>query len=174
MNIIDALRELVNLFFSAGRLVFLFVNDFFNTPWKFDEPGKEVVRQKKSSNTQESGGWSLIGQKSTASGPGGFSEMLKLDGDVPPSLRFSSRTPRPGQPGDNDNKLNSTGNVAPDDPFFNVTSLPTAPYPGVPRGEHGSFFGSSFADKYSADYETLASLDTSAIFPEQTEGKKDN
>ena len=66
--------------------------------------------------------------------------MLKLEGDVPPSLRFSSRAPRPGQQSNKDEKeLNSTGNVAADDPFFNVNSLPTAPNPGVPRGEHGSW-----------------------------------
>uniref|UniRef100_A0A915LC71 Uncharacterized protein n=1 Tax=Meloidogyne javanica TaxID=6303 RepID=A0A915LC71_MELJA len=161
MNIIEGLKELVNLFFYAGRLLFLFVNDFFNTPWKFDEPGKEIVRKRGSD--ARGGGGSIIEKKSNDSGPGGFSEMLKLEGDVPPSLRFSSRAPRPDQPGNN---LKSTGNVAADDPFFNVTSLPTAPTPGVPRGEH--------AHKYSQEYETLASLDTSTLFPEKTEEKKDN
>ncbi|KAF7638457.1 hypothetical protein Mgra_00002134 [Meloidogyne graminicola] len=161
MDIIDAFKELFNMFFSVGRLLVLFVNDFFNTPWKFDEPGKEFVRKVRSLPTQESGA-SIDGQNS-AKAPGGFSEMLKLEGDVPPSLRFSSRAPRPGQ--QNDSATNSTGNVAPDDPFFNITSLPTAPNRGVPRTNH--------ADKYSPDYETLASLDRSALFPAMKDEKKD-
>jgi len=35
-------------------------------------------------------------------------------------------------------------------------------------------FFSYLAHKYSQEYETLASLDTSTLFPEKTEEKKDN
>lgn len=168
-NFYESLCILCNLVPLIVRIALLCVHDFITTPWNFvsddDEQNTPSPQTTRAPTIRE-----IIAKVPVEEKPI-FTAITTLSEEnieeTPDDLRSDKETT-------NDTALQmdnqattdqtmipqeSNDGALPDDPFWNMNTLPTALHREISAGEH--------VPKYNPDYDTLAELNKNVIFPEK-------